>query len=211
MNSKKSLWQNGGICSEYNVTVDYAFRISTSRAFCRKGRTKPGTEKSLLCGEGCATNSVYRDQCAGWLLKEGFRVSEYLQLVVTSCMAGFVLKNTLSDNGGATWHLQMDAENNLTEVVETKNIIKTRRCGSRWNEIRYIDSLASMNMWDDRISWKRWRGSNKFFERSSSKSAESRMIDPDIYRRTVIVKEIQKRCAPMTPSMEWLLKKMLVQ
>lgn len=41
-------------------------------------------------------------------------------------MAGFVLKNTLSDNGGVTRGIcKMDAENNLTEVVETKNIIKT--------------------------------------------------------------------------------------
>ena len=41
-------------------------------------------------------------------------------------MAGFVLKNTLSDNGGVTRGIcKMDEENNLTEVVETKNIVKT--------------------------------------------------------------------------------------
>ena len=38
-----------------------------------------------------------------------------------SCMAGFVLKNTLSDNGGVTRGIcKMDEQNNLTEVVETK-------------------------------------------------------------------------------------------
>ena len=41
-------------------------------------------------------------------------------------MAGFVLKNTLSDNGGVTRGIcKMDDQNNLTEVVETKNIVKT--------------------------------------------------------------------------------------
>ena len=43
-------------------------------------------------------------------------------------MAGFVLKNTLSDNGGVTRGIcKMDEDNNLTEVVETKNIVKTIR------------------------------------------------------------------------------------
>ena len=37
-----------------------------------------------------------------------------------------MLKNTLSDNGGVTRGIcKMDDQNNLTEVVETKNIVKT--------------------------------------------------------------------------------------
>ena len=41
-------------------------------------------------------------------------------------MAGFVLKNTLSDNGGVTRGIcKMDENGNLTEVIETKNIVKT--------------------------------------------------------------------------------------
>ena len=40
-------------------------------------------------------------------------------------MAGFVLKNTLSDNSGVTRGIcKMDENGNLTEVVETKNIVK---------------------------------------------------------------------------------------
>ena len=59
--------------------------------------------------------------------KEGFKaVHEYLVNGGKSYMAGFVLKNTLSDNGGVTRGIcKMDEENNLTEVVETKNIVKT--------------------------------------------------------------------------------------
>lgn len=63
-------------------------------------------------------------------------------------MAGFVLKNTLSDNGGVTRGIcKMDAENNLTEVVETKNIIKTTEGAEADGMKLDIDSLVSMNMW----------------------------------------------------------------
>ena len=42
-------------------------------------------------------------------------------------MVGFVLKNTLFDNGGVTRNIcKMDEESNLTEIVETKNIVKTQ-------------------------------------------------------------------------------------
>ena len=63
-------------------------------------------------------------------------------------MAGFVLKNTLSDNGGVTRGIcKMDDQNNLTEVVETKNIVKTAD-GAETDGIAIdTESLVSMNMW----------------------------------------------------------------
>ena len=63
-------------------------------------------------------------------------------------MAGFVLKNTLSDNGGVTRGIcKMDEQNNLTEVVETKNIIKTAD-GAEADDVAVdMNSLVSMNMW----------------------------------------------------------------
>ena len=59
--------------------------------------------------------------------RKGFKaVHEYLVNSGKSCMAGFVLKNTLSDNSGVTRGIcKMDENGNLTEVVETKNIVKT--------------------------------------------------------------------------------------
>ena len=63
-------------------------------------------------------------------------------------MAGFVLKNTLSDNGGVTRGIcKMDADHNLTEVVETKNIVKTAD-GAEADGVKLdTESLVSMNMW----------------------------------------------------------------
>ena len=81
--------------------------------------------------------------------KEGFKaVHEYLVNGGKSCMAGFVLKNTLSDNGGVTRGIcKMDEDNNLTEVVETKNIVKTADGAEVDGVAVDVNSLVSMNMW----------------------------------------------------------------
>ena len=81
--------------------------------------------------------------------KEGFKaVHEYLVNGGKSCMAGFVLKNTLSDNGGVTRGIcKMDEEDNLTEVVETKNIVKTELGAEADSVAVDVNSLVSMNMW----------------------------------------------------------------
>ena len=61
---------------------------------------------------------------------------------------GFVLKNTLSDNGGVTRGVcKMDGQSNLTEVVETKNIVKTENGAETDGVSIDTDSLVSMNMW----------------------------------------------------------------
>ena len=66
----------------------------------------------------------------------------------TEYMAGFVLKNTLSDNGGVTRGIcKMDDQNNLTEVVETKNIVKTATGAEVDGVAVDVNSLVSMNMW----------------------------------------------------------------
>ena len=81
--------------------------------------------------------------------KEGFKaVHEYLVNGGKSCMAGFVLKNTLSDNGGVTRGIcKMDEQNNLTEVMETKNIVKTVTGADADGVAVDVNSLVSMNMW----------------------------------------------------------------
>lgn len=89
---------------------------------------------------------LYADDYYG---KEGFKaVHEYLVNGGKSCMAGFVLKNTLSDNGGVTRGIcKMDDQNNLTEVVETKNIVKTATGAETDGLAVDVNSLVSMNMW----------------------------------------------------------------
>lgn len=63
-------------------------------------------------------------------------------------MAGFVLKNTLSDNGGVTHGIyKMDESNNLTDVEETSNIIKIGNGVEADGATVDVNSLVSMNMW----------------------------------------------------------------
>ena len=67
-------------------------------------------------------------------------------------MAAFVLRNTLSDNGGVTRGiLNFDEHGALTGISETKQIVKTQDGAGVETEsgIRPLDgnSLVSMNMW----------------------------------------------------------------
>lgn len=41
----------------------------------------------------------------------------------------------------------MDSDNNLTEIIETKNIIKTENGAVAADQVLDIDSLVLMNMW----------------------------------------------------------------
>ena len=64
------------------------------------------------------------------------------------CMAGFVLGNTLSDNGSVTRGIcAMNESGYLTDVVETHNIEKTES-GAVANGVPIpLDAHVSMNMW----------------------------------------------------------------
>lgn len=115
-----------------------------------EGRTKPwGTGQAVLAAKDVLTTPFIVINADDYYGREGFcAVHEYLVNGGDSCMAGFVLKNTLSDNGGVTRGIcKMDAEHNLTEVVETKNIRKTADGAEADGNVLDIESLVSMNMW----------------------------------------------------------------
>ena len=139
------------ICEKYDVTVDYAFQdINDIPGTLPEGRTKPwGTGQAVLAAKNILDTPFIVINADDYYGKEGFKaVHEYLVNGGKSCMAGFVLKNTLSDNGGVTRGIcKMDTENNLTEVVETGNIIKTENSAEADGVIIDTDSLVSMNMW----------------------------------------------------------------
>ena len=139
------------ICNSHNVTVDYAFQdINDIPGILPEGRTKPwGTGQAVLAAKKIIKTPCIVINADDYYGKEGFKaVHEYLVNGGKSCMAGFVLKNTLSDNGGVTRGIcKMDEQNNLTEVVETKNIIKTADGAEADGVAVDMNSLVSMNMW----------------------------------------------------------------
>ena len=139
------------VCKVHSVTVEYVFQdINDIAGELPKGRTKPsGTGQAVLAAKDVLTTPFVVINADDYYGKEGFcEVHDYLVKGGQSCMAGFVLKNTLSDNGGVTRGIcKMDEHNDLTEVVETSNIVKTVD-GAEADGVKLdTESLVSMNMW----------------------------------------------------------------
>ena len=139
------------ICAKYNITVDYAFQdINDIPGILPEGRTKPwGTGQAVLSARNIIDSPFVVINADDYYGKEAFKaVHEFLVNGGKSCMAGFVLKNTLSDNGSVTRGIcKMDSDNNLTEIIETNNIMKTIDGVIADDQVLDIDSLVSMNMW----------------------------------------------------------------
>ena len=96
------------------------------------GRTKPwGTGQAVLSVNGMVDGPFLVINADDYYGREGFRrIHDYMAEHMDSqselydiCMGGFVLSNTLSDNGTVTRGVcQVDEEGYLTNVTETYNI-----------------------------------------------------------------------------------------
>lgn len=141
------------VCGEKGVEVCYAFQdlndIPAGFAV-PEGRTKPwGTGQAVLAARELLREPFAVINADDYYGKEGFGlVHEYLVSGGDACMAGFVLRNTLSDNGGVTRGIcRMNEDAYLTDVCETKNIIKTAEGAESDGVSIDPESLVSMNMW----------------------------------------------------------------
>ncbi|MCD8127337.1 MAG: nucleotidyltransferase [Clostridiales bacterium] len=119
------------------------------------GRVKPwGTGHAVLSCKGildCPFTVINADDYYG---RETFlQMHRYLTEGVAKrayCMAGFRLRNTLSDHGSVTRGIcKTDATGQLVEVVETKNILKAPNGVDAMVDGVPVpgDTLVSMNMW----------------------------------------------------------------
>ncbi len=105
-------------------------------------RVKPlGTGHAIVCAKEqiknpfCVVNSDDFYGRASYQL-----VHDHLVTTGTSCMAGYLLGNTLSEKGGVNRGIcSVDAAGNLTDIAETMGI--TRESGFA------DDTVVSMNMW----------------------------------------------------------------
>jgi len=125
------------------------------------GRTKPwGTGQAILACKGIVTDPFVVINADDYYGKEAYKlIHDYLVEDHSSdkqfsfCMAGFILGNTLSDNGGVTRGICIvNEEGNLIGVKETSGIVKTASgaaCDdSNGNQEECdINSHVSMNMW----------------------------------------------------------------
>jgi hypothetical protein len=146
------------------VKVEYAYQelddIPERFRYKAKGRKKPwGTGQAILCCRDLIREPFLVINADDYYGKEAYKKAyEYLISKssddgYSACMIGFILKNTLSDNGGVTRGVcKVSTDNMLTEIVETRGIVKTKDGAAvqdekgEWISID-VDSEVSMNMW----------------------------------------------------------------
>ncbi|MBQ1310217.1 MAG: nucleotidyltransferase [Blautia sp.] len=152
----------GGRIGKY-AEVAYAFQEMSDlpEGFSvPEGRVKPwGTGQAVLCARNIVHEPFAVINADDYYGKEAYRkVHDYLVQereedgVQHICMAGFILGNTLSENGGVTRGICRLSDGCLSGVDETKNIFKTKDGA----QVRKEDgttitldpgNLVSMNMW----------------------------------------------------------------
>ena len=150
------------ICKKLNVEIDYAFQAMDDLpegVKLPKDRTKPwGTGQAVLACKGLIKEPFAVINADDYYGKESFfKLHDFLEEYTPEkptdfCAAGFILKNTLSENGGVTRGVcQVNENGYLTGIDETKNIVKVGNKAAVQKEDGQepIDenSHVSMNMW----------------------------------------------------------------
>ena len=150
------------ICADNNVEVAYAFQALDKLPAgyeVPEGRSKPwGTGQAVLVAKDVINEPFAVINADDYYGKEAFvNIHNFLVTEVEDnkyCMAGFILKNTLSDNGAVTRGVCQSDENGwLTKIVETSGIEKTRTGAQSGGVEIDIESLVSMNMWGLPVSY----------------------------------------------------------
>ena len=146
------------ICSELGIEVAYTFQSLNdlpAGVVCPEGRTKPwGTGQAVLTCKGIINEPFAVINADDYYGREAFvKLHEFLVHLQPGetndfCMAGFQLKNTLSENGGVTRGIcQVDTDGYLMDIQETSNIIKTTTGAEADGKVLDLDAPVSMNMW----------------------------------------------------------------
>ena len=156
---EKEFMEHIGKRMEKHVQVEYVFQeLDKIPAGFQipKDRVKPwGTGQAVLCSKGVVKEPFLIINADDYYGKEAFvKVHDYLvncgNTKYQYCMAGFILDNTLSDNGTVTRGVcQVDDEEMLQKIVETSGIARDTdgivkdENGSEIPEGTHV----SMNMW----------------------------------------------------------------
>ncbi len=146
------------------VEVKYAFQEKSDIPEPYKtnyaDRVKPwGTGQAILCCKDVVNEPFLVINADDYYGKEAY-VEAFNHLMkeqktsdkVQISMVGFVLGNTLSENGGVTRGIcKVDENQMLADIVETKNIVKTEDGAAMRTEDDDVsidlNSPVSMNMW----------------------------------------------------------------
>ncbi|MDI9508901.1 MAG: nucleotidyltransferase [Clostridiales bacterium] len=145
-----------------HVNVEYVFQdldFLPAGFETQKGRSKPwGTGHAVLCCKDLVNEPFAVINADDYYGKEAFRlIYEFLNSEARDlhlyCMAGFILGNTLSENGTVTRGVcEIDDRGWLVDIVETSGIMKEGShaiAKGNYGEDLIVDleSIVSMNMW----------------------------------------------------------------
>ncbi|WP_129737341.1 nucleotidyltransferase family protein [Massilimicrobiota timonensis] len=140
------------------VHVEYAFQETDNIPDEYKdkfsGRSKPwGTGQAILSCKGIVNEPFLVINADDYYGREAYEeayrylTQDHPKNPMPICMVGFVLKNTLSDNGGVTRGVCQIEDGQLVDIVEIHNIEKIDgKAVSNGKEID-LNSAVSMNMW----------------------------------------------------------------
>ena len=147
---------------EKQIKVEYVFQESDALPdgfHTQAGRTKPwGTGHAVYCCKDLVNEPFAVINADDYYGKEAFKlIYDYLNSDAHNpyiyCMAGFVLGNTLSENGAVTRGIcKIDDDGWLVDIVETSGIIKDgnhakAKSAEGSDFVIDLDSSVSMNMW----------------------------------------------------------------
>ena len=137
------------VAAPLGVEVCYAFQEITNIPIpLPVGRTKPwGTGHAVLACDGLITEPFAVINADDYYGIEGFKKAAAFLKTGGYGLVGYVLKNTLSDNGGVTRGVCAVENGRLTGITETHDIVKTLTGASSNGVAIDMDSLVSMNFW----------------------------------------------------------------
>lgn len=139
-----------------NVAYAYQEREDIPKQYRERfaERTKPwGTGQAILCCKDVVKEPFLVINADDYYGKEAFRkLHDWLILDhadMSIAMAGFILKNTLSENGGVTRGVCKveSGHTHISDVVETSNIVMTNNGVEADGVVLDPESYVSMNMW----------------------------------------------------------------
>lgn len=167
-----------------------------------EGRTKPwGTGQAILCAKDVIHEPFVVINADDYYGKEGFvKIHDYLVHDMECaakpydiCMGGFILGNTLSENGGVTRGVcQVDENGILKEVTETYEIKRNAHEAEGRNEagesvVVPLEQNVSMNMWglSPEFLIELEKGFPEFLKAQKAEDLKSEYLLPKIIDRLV--------------------------
>lgn len=140
------------------VHVEYAFQetdnIPEKYKDNFKERSKPwGTGQAILVCKDLihepflVINADDYYGCEAYKVAYDYLTQEHQSSILPLCTVGFVLKNTLSENGGVTRGICQENNHKLVDITETHNIEYIGGKAISEGKELDLDAVVSMNMW----------------------------------------------------------------